>query len=1447
MRFSIKKKIISKVMCSLFACVMLVSVHAFSAFAYPDGFFNYDKYSKNTAKYEIKETLENKYVNFNWNDNNKTTTEFDSSVKYVVCDISTDKHYNPDVLKQRVYIHFELPDVYTDFYKKNRQCRLYSYERWTDNEPPKIKDEISDENFNDGFGYHFYYSDTRPNVGTEATVIGDESCSPFFITIFSENDDQTPSFEEAVAEKLNELEAEKARYEESDKKSKNYKCKNDVIEENYGDRVVLTFFRRVETPEYGTKTPKGKHNAPHEMIEHWHYREEREIYEIKRIKEFPDLYLINEIRERLQENYEIGENQPIEEAVELHNLLNERYSHTKNVVLPALTNVQYEIVPGEIEYFDKNEEPVNIVINSDADDGKGNINTEESGGNNGEKKEKVGGGFNETSTEIPAAIFISVTGGAVAAGAAGAAEDKKKKKEKPKSTYRLAINKNFGNTIRMQGSPVYVYARIIEVTPEGHEMTRADLSEKIQIYAGSAGINVEDAGMADGYRAAKAFAPRSEESECIIAFRFNYEGNSYTNNVRFFLEEPGVIFYQENLAWPAKSDKRAEVPFTIFGFDPNISHVNIRMSEGSPYDAQLVPSENDPETFWAVLTDICDKDQEAGTVAESFLIVTVSDNEVTIEEQFLVSRVGLGLTFAMPALNCYRVPKKSAEGKKLEDLTVNDFEAATTIARTMLILFDEEQQRVVQLPANPKFELVPILNDDISQERIDALGLKTKLMKVEEGYSEVVFYCEKGWLEPPVRFRMNVKATWDFGEAENRKTYTCEKQVLMRSQPLKKYKNEDARTKEYKNSDLITEKLYRMTALIVRNNWFDELGELYTLAWLMMKYFNDNYGYDEIQVAQVLGTFNKFLGYRQEKLEYIAEKENYKADIKNDDLMHSLAYRAKIFDSFPMICARIALGIATAGATEIILTPLDIVKSGVEYKDEHLPREQTTWGKLWAGVKPPVLGLAIGLGLKGIGIGVKYTYQGAKRVVPKIAGYTAKQVAKSSLLPKSLKNGIEKAGKYFDEMAEKVDDCDPRNLKGNASAAEQAMEQAIKNGENSADDILKSLSGDLSQLEKLEELAIKAGNKEGSDLLKALKIAIDNYRLSGNSKLAEGALRENIIKMCRNKYAIEQMIKENPGQADVYRRLFTKFRAEFFYEPVKKESRQYIADMLGCSVDDIQIKSVSGNSNAALEKGLTIGHDLDVTYIYKSKSGKLIELPQVIAEDALYKTGCKKAGLNFKNFAEAKELAESLQLHACQPTDAERLPEVEKILDKYFRTTQLSPESVPKFKNAEIAKTVPLFQKGAAKIQQAVPTNAEVSKLTAKLEGIIKGKISAGAAERAVIDGAADMKDALRAASKGGGLVTGKGIGAMTVSGESGLNAEFHTIMAICDKAKSGKISPVMAKKALAKMGYDTETALNEAFSQIENVNKNLGVSNVDFGIGASAAGSAMGGRSDSD
>ena len=75
-------------------------------------------------------------------------------------------------------------------------------------------------------------------------------------------------------------------------------------------------------------------------------------------------------------------------------------------------------------------------------------------------------------------------------------------------------------------------------------------------------------------------------------------------------------------------------------------------------------------------------------------------------------------------------------------------------------------------------------------------------------------------------------------------------------------------------------------------------------------------------------------------------------------------------------------------------------------------------------------------------------------------------------------------------------------------------------------------------------------------------------------------------------------------------------------------------------------------------------------------------------------------------------------------------------------------------------KTYSMYEKSAETIKQLVPTKEEAAKLATKLDDILKGKAAAGDAERVLIDSVANMNDAYRAASKAGGLVTNKGIGA---------------------------------------------------------------------------------------
>ncbi|MBE6005150.1 MAG: hypothetical protein E7232_13935 [Lachnospiraceae bacterium] len=147
-------------------------------------------------------------------------------------------------------------------------------------------------------------------------------------------------------------------------------------------------------------------------------------------------------------------------------------------------------------------------------------------------------------TNIPAAIFVTVAGGAAAAGAAGASSSKGKNKDKRKSTFKLFVYKDFGNAIRKGDAPKYVYARIGEITPEGNEIDRPDLSVRIKITSTTNGFNVTEYGMSGNYKCAHISADKEfPETDGIVSFVFAYEGGTFTENVRFHLAgDPYIEF-----------------------------------------------------------------------------------------------------------------------------------------------------------------------------------------------------------------------------------------------------------------------------------------------------------------------------------------------------------------------------------------------------------------------------------------------------------------------------------------------------------------------------------------------------------------------------------------------------------------------------------------------------------------------------------------------------------------------------------------------------------------------------------------------------------------------------------------------------------------------------------------------------------------------------------------
>ncbi len=105
----------------------------------------------------------------------------------------------------------------------------------------------------------------------------------------------------------------------------------------------------------------------------------------------------------------------------------------------------------------------------------------------------------ETDMTVPAAIVLGVaaaaaaTAGAGAAGAAGAAaggEADGGEAEDTRLRFKMYIYKEFGNAIRYDKPPVFVYARMAQIDAKGVETDRPDLTERITVFSENAHMRV---------------------------------------------------------------------------------------------------------------------------------------------------------------------------------------------------------------------------------------------------------------------------------------------------------------------------------------------------------------------------------------------------------------------------------------------------------------------------------------------------------------------------------------------------------------------------------------------------------------------------------------------------------------------------------------------------------------------------------------------------------------------------------------------------------------------------------------------------------------------------------------------------------------------------------------------------------------------------------------------
>ncbi|NCC86919.1 MAG: hypothetical protein EOM05_03500 [Clostridia bacterium] len=244
----------------------------------------------------------------------------------------------------------------------------------------------------------------------------------------------------------------------------------------------------------------------------------------------------------------------------------------------------------------------------------------------------------ETDVTIPAALAIVIIGGGAAMAGAGTGGKSGDDDGKKKSRYKMCLRKDFGDAIRYDTQPVTVYARIVEITPEGEEIDRPDLSARIEMFSGG-GLKVEGTAIADNYMGALVCAesvPGGQNPDSgVLSIRFSGEGGSFQNNVTFRLVGKPRIYFPEQgnyltmtLPMLLGDGEVYETPVILHDFLEKPTSVRLDVAEGVPLSCKLEETEEANETNYLLkVKNLSGKPETPQAVKLMFGIGILAEND----------------------------------------------------------------------------------------------------------------------------------------------------------------------------------------------------------------------------------------------------------------------------------------------------------------------------------------------------------------------------------------------------------------------------------------------------------------------------------------------------------------------------------------------------------------------------------------------------------------------------------------------------------------------------------------------------------------------------------------------------------------------------------------------------------------------------------------------------
>lgn len=367
-------------------------------------------------------------------------------------------------------------------------------------------------------------------------------------------------------------------------------------------------------------------------------------------------------------------------------------------------NASTTVVPDEPEPEpepDEPSEPYDVVIDTDAPDEIG--------------ESDLG--------EMPWWIFVA--GGATVAGVTGAVVSSNNRKrrlaqqrqawqaqqqrpqpgwqappqapEKPKgmSTFRMALYKEFGDTLYEGAPPQVLGALIEEVRPDGSVVDRPDMTAKIS-FGATENIVATALGMRGPYQSIEVSVPkcRGEGDHGTVSIAYQGTGGRLTNNVRFKIERPEIVMAPVGLTFIAERRQTLSTSFLLKGvlvpegaepvFDVEVSPSNIGPSEGGAYftGARVTRDADAPDRLWSLtMTETGQKAQLPPGAMEIFSChirarIHHARGDQVVEGDTEVFRFVEGLRLDVEDIKCYAVDEQERYVEfrtRRDDETVAEF------------------------------------------------------------------------------------------------------------------------------------------------------------------------------------------------------------------------------------------------------------------------------------------------------------------------------------------------------------------------------------------------------------------------------------------------------------------------------------------------------------------------------------------------------------------------------------------------------------------------------------------------------------------------------------------------------------------------------------------------------------------------------------------------------